>query len=57
MQRTPSTRAKVVTRRTYNRPTNMEGTRFETWEQTRWKSNEPPKMVMGKSLGQTIRYV
>lgn len=30
----PSVRAKVVTRRTYNRPLNEEGTLFETWEQT-----------------------
>ena len=29
-----STRAEVVTRRTYNRPLNEEGTVFETWEQT-----------------------
>ena len=29
-----STRAQVVTRRTYNRPLNDEGTVFETWEQT-----------------------
>lgn len=27
-------RAEVVTRRTYNRPLNSEGTQFETWEQT-----------------------
>jgi adenosylcobalamin-dependent ribonucleoside-triphosphate reductase len=30
----PSTRAQVVTRRTYNRPLNKEGTVFETWEDT-----------------------
>jgi len=30
----PSLRAQVVTRRTYNRPLNDEGTVFETWEQT-----------------------
>lgn len=30
----PSTRAQVITRRTYNRPLNAEGTEFETWEQT-----------------------
>ena len=30
----PSTRARVITRRTYNRPLNDEGTIFETWEQT-----------------------
>jgi adenosylcobalamin-dependent ribonucleoside-triphosphate reductase len=31
---TVSTRAQVITRRTYNRPLNVEGTVFETWEQT-----------------------
>ena len=30
----PSTRARVVTRRTYNRPKDETGTIFETWEQT-----------------------
>ena len=30
----PSTRAQIVTRRTYNRPLNDEGTVFETWAQT-----------------------
>lgn len=29
-----STRAQVITRRTYNRPLNAEGTIFETWEET-----------------------
>lgn len=31
---TPSTRAQVITRRTYNRPTNDEGTEFESWRDT-----------------------
>lgn len=31
---TPSTRAQVITRRTYNRPKNDDGTAFETWEET-----------------------
>lgn len=30
----PSVRARVVTRRTYNRPLDGAGTTFETWEQT-----------------------
>ena len=30
----PSTRAQVVTRRTYNRPLNPQGTVFESWEET-----------------------
>lgn len=34
MAYTPSTRAQVITRRTYNRPLNTEGTEFETWGQT-----------------------
>lgn len=29
-----STRAQIITRRTYNRPLNEDGTIFETWEQT-----------------------
>jgi len=29
-----STRAEIITRRTYNRPTNPEGTEFENWEDT-----------------------
>lgn len=32
--KSPSTRARVVTRRTYNRPLNDEGTLFESWEET-----------------------
>lgn len=31
---TPSTRAQVITRRTYNRPTDDTGLNFETWEET-----------------------
>lgn len=30
----PSFRAQLITRRTYNRPLDEEGTRFETWNQT-----------------------
>ena len=30
----PSVRADLITRRTYNRPLNTEGTMFESWEQT-----------------------
>ena len=30
----PSTRAEVITRRTYNRPLNKAGTQFETWKGT-----------------------
>ena len=30
----PSLRAQLITRRTYNRPTDDTGKNFETWEQT-----------------------
>ena len=30
----PSLRAQLITRRTYNRPTDDSGKHFETWEQT-----------------------
>ena len=30
----PSVRAQVITRRTYNRPKDEEGTIFESWEET-----------------------
>ena len=30
----PSTRAQVITRRTYNRPTSDDGKKFETWQET-----------------------
>lgn len=33
-QNEPSLRAKVITRRTYNRPTNAAGTEFESWDET-----------------------
>ena len=29
-----STRAQVITRRTYNRPTSDDGKQFETWQET-----------------------
>lgn len=34
MNKAPSLRAQLITRRTYNRPTDDTGKNFETWEQT-----------------------
>lgn len=34
MNKPPSLRAQLITRRTYNRPTDDSGKNFETWEQT-----------------------
>jgi len=44
-----SIRAQVITRRTYNRPLNIEGTKFETWEQTIGRVIAHQRMVMGES--------
>ncbi len=51
----PSARANIITRRTYNRPLNDEGTQFETWEQTvdrvighqRWLWERARKKLLG----------
>jgi ribonucleoside-triphosphate reductase len=64
----PSIRAQVVTRRTYSRPKNEEGTEFETWEEVvdrvidhqRWlweraKSNGGPKKKLTKKEESELR--
>ena len=57
MRTAPSTRAQVITRRTYNRPVNDNGTQFETWEQTVGPSYGPSAMAVGKSIWPTTKYV
>lgn len=47
----PSTRASVVTRRTYNRPLNEEGTVFETWEQTVDRVIEHQRWLWNRAKG------
>ena len=49
----PSTRAQVVTRRTYNRPLNAEGTKFETWEQTIGRVIAHQKWLWERAKGET----
>lgn len=49
-----STRANVITRRTYNRPLNDEGTVFETWEQTIDRVISHQKWLWERAKGDTL---
>ena len=44
-----STRAQVVTRRTYSRPLNSEGTEFESWQQTVARVIEHQKFLWSRA--------
>ena len=48
-----STRAQVITRRTYNRPLNQEGTILETWEQTIGRVISHQKWLWESAKGET----
>ena len=48
-----SIRAQVITRRTYNRPLNLEGTKFETWEQTIGRVIAHQKWLWERAKGET----
>ena len=48
-----STRAQIITRRTYNRPLNKEGTKFETWEQTIGRVISHQKWLWERAKGET----
>ena len=54
---TPSTRAQVVTRRTYNRPLNVEGTSFETWPQTVTRVIGHQKWLWERALDRPLNVV
>jgi ribonucleoside-triphosphate reductase (formate) len=47
----PSTRAQIITRRTYNRPLDAEGKVFETWEQTVGRVILHQKWLWTRALG------
>ena len=49
-----STRANMVTRRTYNRPLNDEGTVFETWEQTVARVIEHQEWLWERAKGEDL---
>lgn len=49
-----SVRSQVVTRRTYNRPLNEEGTQFEGWEDTIQRVSDHQKWLWERSLGRKL---
>ncbi len=50
----PSPRAQFITRRTYNRPLNPEGTQFETWEQTVARCIEHQRWLWERAQGHPL---
>ena len=50
----PSTRAQVITRRSYNRPTNEAGTTFETWEETVARVIEHQQWLWERARGKAL---
>lgn len=51
---TPSLRAQVVTRRTYNRPLDEDGKVFETWEQTADRVISHQRWLWERALGREL---
>ena len=51
----PSTRAQVITRRTYNRPLNEAGTEFETWKQTVERVISHQRFLWGRAIAHQNR--
>ena len=49
-----STRAQVITRRTYNRPTSDDGKQFETWEQTIARVTEHQRWLWERAAGRAL---
>lgn len=47
----PSARAEATTRRTYNRPLDSEGTKFETWERTIKRSHHDHHIRLWEDAG------
>jgi len=51
-----STRAQVITRRTYNRPTSDDGKQFETWAQTVRRVREHQHWLWERSVGRQLYF-
>ena len=51
---TPSLRAQVITRRTYNRPLDEDGKVFETWEQTVDRVIRHQRWLWERALGRGL---
>ncbi len=49
-----STRAQVITRRTYNRPTSEDGTQFESWEETIARVIDHQAWLWERALGRDL---
>ena len=49
-----STRAEIITRRTYNRPLNEEGTLFESWEETVQRVIQHQKWLWERAAGRQL---
>jgi ribonucleoside-triphosphate reductase len=52
-----STRAQVITRRTYNRPVNDEGTKFESWKETVSRVIDHQQWLWERTAGRELRDV
>lgn len=52
---TVSTRAQVITRRTYNRPTSEDGKQFESWEETISRVIDHQAWLWERALGRELR--
>ena len=50
----PSARAQFITRRTYNRPLDEKGNRFETWDETVDRAIGHQKWLWERALGRTL---
>ncbi len=51
---TVSTRAQVITRRTYNRPTSDDGKQFETWEETVGRVIDHQQWLWERAVGREL---
>lgn len=51
---TVSTRAAVITRRTYNRPTNDQGTKFESWAETVSRVIDHQQWLWERAVGRDL---
>ncbi|MEY8688431.1 MAG: ribonucleoside-triphosphate reductase, adenosylcobalamin-dependent [Leptothrix sp. (in: b-proteobacteria)] len=52
-----TTRAQIITRRTYNRPINEEGTKFETWAQTIDRCIGHQKWLWERAHGRALNFL
>jgi ribonucleoside-triphosphate reductase len=50
----PSTRAQVITRRTYNRPTSDDGKEFETWQETVARVIDHQEWLWARAVGRDL---